>query len=142
MIFLHEYNLVGQNKKAQHKSSFQLIRKCLVSSISFKEAKRTFLTPLWSLDFFFFLNIIQLVQNKEAQTKSDSKLIRKCFVFSISFKEAKRKFLTPEWSQDIFLLHISSSWGQMKQHIKNEAHIMPGSTPSPPCPLRKLRGRS
>ena len=59
----------------------------------------------------------------------------------MSFKEAKRTFLTPECSQDIFHLHVSSSWGQMKQYIKNEAHKMPGSIPSPPCPLRNLRGR-
>ena len=52
----------------------------------------------------------------------------------------RRTFLT--LSQDIFLLHASSSWEQMNQNRKNEAHNIPGCTPSPPCPLRKLRGRS
>ena len=56
-----------------------------------------------------------------------------------SFKEANWTFLTPEWSQDIFLLQVSSSRGQMKQHITSEAHNMPGYTPSPPCPCVKVK---
>ena len=44
----------------------------------------------------------------------------------MSFKEAKRTFLTSEWIQDIFLLHVSSSLGQIKKLIKNEAHNLAG----------------
>ena len=66
---------------------------------------------------------------------------RKYSISSMSFKESKRTFLTPELSQDIYLFHLSSTLWQMKQHKKNEAHILAGSTPSPPCPLSKLRGR-
>ena len=98
------------------------VRNVLLASLKDMEETEYFL-PSYEL---YYLNAASFIPNEK----------EKCH------DSTKRTFLTPELSQDIYLFHLSSTLWQMKQHKKNEAHNLAGSTPSPPCPLRKLRGRS
>ena len=107
-----------------------------ISSMSFKEAKRTFLTTWWSWEFFSSLIII-LTGPKEATSKnSESYLIKKypissdweCsspigllrFWMQLSYwPRSKRTFLTPWRSLWLFfLLRESNSLVKIKLHAK------------------------
>ena len=150
-------------------SAFQLARKYSVSSmskpISLVQIKLTNSSFLACHEVLCLLHVLQgsqedILDSKEQRlTFSLSKihwsgynkagfkisafqLARKCSVSSMSSKEARMTFLTPWRSVLLFPLYKSMVWVEIKLDFKFQLSTLPGSAPSPPCPPRKLGGRS
>jgi hypothetical protein len=106
----------------------EVLRLLHVSILSFKEAKRTFLTPVGVKTFrnsrkcLLFTKMKHITKSQLSRC-SGSALSPPCFQCVI--QEAKRTFLTPWW---IFFYHESTSCSPIWLYKTNRHPSYPGST--------------